>query len=83
MKRAAELSEPASRSGRLLAAAGLGVELGRRDVVVSLLREVNNALEQREITTCVSICSGWSHRALGGPIRAGKRDRSSSTPRVG
>ena len=41
MKRAAELSEPASRSGRLLAAAGLGVELGRRDVVVSLLREVN------------------------------------------
>ena len=41
MRRAAELSGPASRSRRLLAAAGLGVELGRRDVVVPLLREVN------------------------------------------
>jgi hypothetical protein len=41
MRRAAELGEPASRSRRLLGAAGLAVELGRRDVVVPLLREVN------------------------------------------
>jgi DNA-binding CsgD family transcriptional regulator len=41
LRRAAELSEPASRSRRLLAAAGLAVELGRRDVVVPLLHEVN------------------------------------------
>lgn len=40
LRRAAELSEPASRSRRLLAAAGLAVELGRRDVVVPLLDEV-------------------------------------------
>ena len=41
MRRAAELGEPASRSRRLLAAAGLAVELGRRDVVAPLLREVS------------------------------------------
>ena len=41
LRRAAELSEPPSRSRRLLGAAGLAVELGRRDVVVPLLREVN------------------------------------------
>lgn len=41
LKRAADLSEPASRSRRLLAAAGLAVELGRRDVVEPLLREVD------------------------------------------
>ncbi|MEA2425669.1 MAG: hypothetical protein QOH13_2079 [Thermoleophilaceae bacterium] len=40
MRRAAELGEPAHRTRRLLAAAGLGVELGRPDVVVPLLREV-------------------------------------------
>jgi DNA-binding CsgD family transcriptional regulator len=41
MRRAAQLGEPASRSRRLLAAAGLAVELGRPDVVVPLLREVS------------------------------------------
>jgi DNA-binding CsgD family transcriptional regulator len=41
MRRAAELSEPASRSRRLLAAAGLAVEVGRPDVAVPLLREIN------------------------------------------
>jgi DNA-binding CsgD family transcriptional regulator len=41
MRRAAELGEPASRSTRLLAAAGLGVEIGRRDLVEPLLREVS------------------------------------------
>src|SRR5215211_3264385 len=41
MRRAAELGEPGSRSRRLLAAAGLAVELGRPDVVEPLLREVN------------------------------------------
>jgi len=41
IRRAAELSEPASRSRRLLAAAGLSVELGRPGVVASLLREVH------------------------------------------
>jgi DNA-binding CsgD family transcriptional regulator len=40
MRRAAELGKPASRSRRLLAAAGLAVEIGRRDLVVPLLREV-------------------------------------------
>ena len=41
MRRAAELGEPTSRSRRLLAAAGLAVELGRRDVVTPLLHEVS------------------------------------------
>jgi DNA-binding CsgD family transcriptional regulator len=40
MRRAAVLGEPAGRSRRLLAAAGLAVELGRRDVVAPLLDEV-------------------------------------------
>ena len=40
MRRAAELGEPGSRSRRLLAAAGLAVELGRRDVVTPLLQEI-------------------------------------------
>ena len=40
MWRAAELGEPASRSRRLLVAAGLAAELGRRDVCEPLLREV-------------------------------------------
>ena len=54
MRRAAELSEPANRSRRLLRAAGLGVELGRRDVVVPLLHEVDQLdlgeLERARIT---------------------------------
>jgi hypothetical protein len=41
MRRVAELSAPASRSRRLLAAAALAVEIGRRDVVEPLLREAN------------------------------------------
>jgi DNA-binding CsgD family transcriptional regulator len=41
MRRAAELSAPSGRSRRLLAAAGLAVEMGRPDVVEPLLREVN------------------------------------------
>ena len=40
LRRAAELGEPRSRSRRLLAAAALAVELGRRDVVKPLLEEV-------------------------------------------
>jgi ABC-type sugar transport system ATPase subunit len=40
MRRAAELSEPAHRNRRQLTAAGLAVELGRRDVAEPLLREV-------------------------------------------
>jgi DNA-binding CsgD family transcriptional regulator/tetratricopeptide (TPR) repeat protein len=39
IRRAAELSEPANRSRRILAAASLAVELGRPDVVMPLLRE--------------------------------------------
>lgn len=54
MRRAAELSEPASRSRRLLAAAGLAVELGQSDVVVALLCEVNQLdlgdLERARVT---------------------------------
>jgi DNA-binding CsgD family transcriptional regulator len=54
MRRAAELSEPAGRSRRLLAAAGLAVEAGRPDVVVPLLREVNQLelgeLERARVT---------------------------------
>jgi DNA-binding CsgD family transcriptional regulator len=41
MRRAAELGEPASRSRRLLNAAGLAVELGRPDVVTPLMREAS------------------------------------------
>lgn len=41
LRRAAELGEPASRSRRLLIAAGLAVEQGRPDVVEPLLREVD------------------------------------------
>ena len=54
MRRAAELGEPASRSRRLLAAAGLAVELGRRDVVAPLLQEVGRldlrALDRARVT---------------------------------
>jgi DNA-binding CsgD family transcriptional regulator len=52
--RAAELSGPATRSRRMLAAAGLAVELGRRDVVVPLLTEVSQLelgeLERARVT---------------------------------
>jgi DNA-binding CsgD family transcriptional regulator len=41
MRRAAELGEAASRTRRLLVAAGLAVELGRRDVVTPVLEEVS------------------------------------------
>jgi hypothetical protein len=54
MRRAAELGEPTSRSRRLLAAAGLSVELGRPDVVVPLLRQVKQLdlgeLERARVT---------------------------------
>jgi DNA-binding CsgD family transcriptional regulator len=54
LKRAAELGEPASRSRRLLGAAGLAVELGRRDVVAPLLHEVDQLelgdLERARVT---------------------------------
>jgi hypothetical protein len=54
MRRAAELSQPANRSRRLLAAAGFAVELGRRDVVVPLLHEVDRLdlgeLERARVT---------------------------------
>jgi len=54
MRRAAELGEPGSRSRRLLAAAGLAVEIGRRDVVASLLQEVGRldlgALDRARVT---------------------------------
>jgi DNA-binding CsgD family transcriptional regulator len=40
IRRAGELGEPGRRSRRLLAAAGLAVELGRRDVVAPLLHDV-------------------------------------------
>ena len=40
MRRAAELGQPSSRSRRLLRAADFAVELGRPDVVVPLLEEV-------------------------------------------
>jgi DNA-binding CsgD family transcriptional regulator len=54
MRRAAELGEPAGRSRRLVAAAGLAVELGSRDVLVPLLGEVNQLelgeLERARVT---------------------------------
>jgi DNA-binding CsgD family transcriptional regulator/tetratricopeptide (TPR) repeat protein len=54
MRRAAELSDRARRSRRLLAAAGLAVELGRPDVVVPLLSEVSHLdlgeLERARVT---------------------------------
>jgi DNA-binding CsgD family transcriptional regulator len=55
MARAAELGEPASRSRRLLAAAGLAVEIGRRDLVLPLLREVDeqNRPVERALATWI------------------------------
>jgi DNA-binding CsgD family transcriptional regulator len=54
LRRAAELGEPASRGRRLLGAAALAVELGRRDIVVPVLREVNQLklgeLERARVT---------------------------------
>ena len=54
LRRAAELSEPTRRNRRLLTAASLAVELGRRDVVVPLLNEVKHLdlgeLEQARVT---------------------------------
>ena len=43
VRRAAELSEPARRTGRLLAAAELAFELGQTDTVTELLDEVHRA----------------------------------------
>jgi DNA-binding CsgD family transcriptional regulator len=43
VRRAAELSDPARRTGRLLAAAGLAFELGQGDTVTALLDEVHRA----------------------------------------
>jgi hypothetical protein len=40
LQRAAELSPPGPRAGRLLAAAELAFELGQRDLVLALLRDV-------------------------------------------
>jgi DNA-binding CsgD family transcriptional regulator len=42
LQRAAELSPPGQRAGRLLAAAELAFELGQRDLVVPILREVEH-----------------------------------------
>jgi DNA-binding CsgD family transcriptional regulator len=54
MRRAAFLSEPASRSRRLLSAARIAVELGRPDVVAPLLQELNQSdlgeLERARVT---------------------------------
>jgi len=54
LRRAAELSEPTNRARRLLGAARLAVELGRRDVVAPLLREVDQLdlgeLERARVT---------------------------------
>jgi DNA-binding CsgD family transcriptional regulator len=54
LKRAAELSAGAARSRRLLGAARLAVELGSREVVVPLLREVDefdlDQLERARLT---------------------------------
>src|SRR3954454_14564452 len=54
MRRAAELGESERRSRRLLAAAGLAVEIGRPDVVEPLLRQVNQSelgdLERGRVT---------------------------------
>ena len=43
VRRAAELSDPARRTARLLAAAGLAFELGQGDTVATLLDEVHRA----------------------------------------
>ena len=43
LRRAAQLSDPAPRKRRLLAAAGIAFELGQPPVVTSLLREVRRA----------------------------------------
>jgi DNA-binding CsgD family transcriptional regulator len=54
LRRAAELSEPAQRGRRLLAAAELAFELGQPDVVAPLLREVERLkpgpLERARVT---------------------------------
>jgi len=42
LQRAAELSPPGQRAGRLLAAAELAFELGQRDLVLSILRETEH-----------------------------------------
>jgi hypothetical protein len=69
MRRAAELGEPASRGRRLLAAGGLAVEIGRRDLVASLLREVSQLnlgeLDRARVTWVEEI-------ALTRPLDAGR-----------
>ena len=54
LRRAADLSEGTARSRRLLGAARLAVELGRRDVVVPLLQEIQHLglgdLERARVT---------------------------------
>jgi DNA-binding CsgD family transcriptional regulator len=69
LRRAAQLSEPASRSRRLLAAAGLAVELGRPDVVEPLLREV----DQLQLTELDRARATWvEETALTRPLDAAR-----------
>jgi DNA-binding CsgD family transcriptional regulator len=69
MRRAAELGEPAGRSRRLLAAAGLAIELGRPDVVEPLLREVH----ELDLSVCDQVRVTWvEETALTRPLDAGR-----------
>jgi DNA-binding CsgD family transcriptional regulator len=69
MRRAGELGEPASRGRRLLAAAGLAVELGRPDVVESLLREVR----ELDLSECDRARVTWvEETALTRPLDAAR-----------
>ena len=69
-RRAAELSESTNRNRRLLAAAGLAVELGRRDVVVPLLRQVNRGeLGQLDRARATWVEETAQTRPLGGVDR--------------
>jgi DNA-binding CsgD family transcriptional regulator len=71
LQRAAELSPPGPRVGRLLAAAELAFELGQRDLVLPLLRQV----EQLDAGPVQQARATWigelvQTRPLGDPTRA-------------
>jgi len=72
LQRAAELSPPGPRAGRLLAAAELAFELGQRDLVGLLLREVEQLdpgpVQRARVTWIGELVQT---RPLGDPARAG------------
>jgi hypothetical protein len=79
LQRAAELSPPGQRARRLLAAAELAFELGQRDLVMPILREVEHLdpdpVERGRATWIHARATRPGPRGSRGPPRGGARRR--------